>query len=638
MSLTITISGVYLDPSARPIPDATLEFETLYNSSQTQLKSYVSVTTAADATYSVDLVPNAYSVSEVINKRRKWLGNIRIFPDSVPGTVNEYLTAFRPDQVQPGILDEMEEILEDTKRAALGFNPRGQWISTADYEIDDLVEYAGSEFRATQPVIGLEPPAAPWELFVSAGVPGPANELSIGTVKSIPYGQPAAVRIDGDSPLQTISFDIPEGKAGENATGSILTIQAGSADDSPKFLPDDDGMVTIGGAASRNVQNDEYDTTPGLLMMTGAGGMLDHGNVPFIGNNQFFASGDQPPGMNSGGAIGGISVAIATDDRRQIGVDSDGNLRFRVSTGDSPTDSDTPWQTAFSDSNPQPNVFSDAQTIVQMSPSTYKPDGKNLGSETYYGNFSNTTLNIDMSNISSLKRNQTSPRYTLRLILTSQKGGFIVKLTNISYLYNFHGIRAAPEPIYINSGGIKIIDIIVNAGILTPVLHLIYDSVQMPIVPVLNSPGDRGFFIMAGTSSASIAGVFVAGSKLTPAGVTGDGAVVFNGVGIIPGTWQLRGYIAASNTAPNTASEFVRVDGTPEMPLQTILASADQQSLVRGCAYASADGTSINCEVYANKRWWPFTANRSDSAYWGSVIYTNAVAGQYGDVKPYISS
>lgn len=120
MSLTITISGTYLDPEGKPLPDKTLTFESLSNSSQTQLKTTVNTVTDQVAGYSVALVPNFYSVCELDGKgRSKWLGNIQIFADSPPGTLNEYLTAFKTDQAQPGILAEMEEILEETKQAVL---------------------------------------------------------------------------------------------------------------------------------------------------------------------------------------------------------------------------------------------------------------------------------------------------------------------------------------------------------------------------------------------------------------------------------------------------------------------------------------------------------------------------------------
>ncbi|WP_455424783.1 prophage tail fiber N-terminal domain-containing protein [Dryocola sp. LX212] len=240
MSLTINLSGRYCSPLAQPLPDVTLEFESLFNSSQTQLKTIVSTTTDQDAAYSIDLVPNSYSVCESYGKKRKWLGNIIIYPDSPDGTLNEFLTAFKPDQAQPGILAEMEEILEETKEVAAnaGFNPRGAFSSDIEYQKNDLVQFDGSEYLATADVTGVVPPASPWELFVAAGEKGekgeqgiqgesgekgeqglqgesgPANTLMVGTVTTLEPGEDATAEITGDAPDQTINFGIPKGEDG----------------------------------------------------------------------------------------------------------------------------------------------------------------------------------------------------------------------------------------------------------------------------------------------------------------------------------------------------------------------------------------------------------------------------------------
>ncbi|HEY4438698.1 MAG TPA: M14 carboxypeptidase N/E family protein [Lelliottia sp.] len=262
MSLTITISGVYLDPETKPLPNVALIFKTIYNSSQTQLETTSSVETDSNAEYSISLVPNVYSVSEVVAGRKKWLGNIQIFPDSPPGTPNEYLTSFRPDQMQPGILEEMEELIEEAKQIAAdaGFTPRGPWDALTAYDKNDLVQYAGSQYLATNVVTGTEPPAAPWQLFVAAGAdgapgkdgepgtpgadgapgtpgadgqqgtdgedgaPGPANVLTIGTVTTLAPGEPAAAEITGDSPAQVLNLSIPQGEPGDSGGGSGIVV------------------------------------------------------------------------------------------------------------------------------------------------------------------------------------------------------------------------------------------------------------------------------------------------------------------------------------------------------------------------------------------------------------------------------
>ncbi|HBW3346570.1 prophage tail fiber N-terminal domain-containing protein [Klebsiella pneumoniae] len=141
MSVTIKISGTYRDPETNPLPGVTLSFESVYNSSQTQLQTTVKTVTDDEAFYSISLVPDVYRVTEFSkNQRKKLLGVIQIFADSVDGTLNEYLTSFRPDQVRPGILAEMEEILEEAKKDVSGaMFYRGIWSQEEIYSVGDTV-------------------------------------------------------------------------------------------------------------------------------------------------------------------------------------------------------------------------------------------------------------------------------------------------------------------------------------------------------------------------------------------------------------------------------------------------------------------------------------------------------------------
>ncbi|EEK6741459.1 hypothetical protein QF33_23595, partial [Salmonella enterica subsp. enterica serovar Enteritidis] len=106
MGFTVTVSGVYRNPQTQPLPGVTLIFETIYNSNQTQLQTTVSTITEVDGSYSISLVPNTYAAYEFSAGRKKWLGNIQVFSDSIPGTLNDYLTNFQPDQSSIGSAGE----------------------------------------------------------------------------------------------------------------------------------------------------------------------------------------------------------------------------------------------------------------------------------------------------------------------------------------------------------------------------------------------------------------------------------------------------------------------------------------------------------------------------------------------------
>lgn len=62
-----------------------------------------------------------------------------------------------------------------------------------------------------------------WDAKGTIQAPGPANELSVGTVTTVVDGNPAQVTITGETPAQTINFTIPAGPQGPPGNLSNLT-------------------------------------------------------------------------------------------------------------------------------------------------------------------------------------------------------------------------------------------------------------------------------------------------------------------------------------------------------------------------------------------------------------------------------
>jgi hypothetical protein len=65
-----------------------------------------------------------------------------------------------------------------------------------------------------------------WDSKGTIQAPGPANELSVGTVTTVVDGNDAEVTITGESPEQTINFVIPAGPQGP--PGNLTNLQATS--------------------------------------------------------------------------------------------------------------------------------------------------------------------------------------------------------------------------------------------------------------------------------------------------------------------------------------------------------------------------------------------------------------------------
>jgi hypothetical protein len=80
-----------------------------------------------------------------------------------------------------------------------------------------------------------------WQELGSVGPAGPPNDLTIGTVETGEFGDPAEVTITGTSPEQTLNFVLPPGQQGPATTLTVGTVTASD--------PGEDAEVEITGTS-----------------------------------------------------------------------------------------------------------------------------------------------------------------------------------------------------------------------------------------------------------------------------------------------------------------------------------------------------------------------------------------------------
>jgi hypothetical protein len=232
------ISGIFNDPFGKPLANVLIQLTARTTTTVSITGTNAAAVTASDGSYSMPVLPGVYAVSAKIQYAPDYLGIIHVYTDSPDGTLNQYLAEFNPDDVTPEILREMQLILLEAKLAAesawlaaaaakkYALIPRGAFQLETEYQENDLVEYDGSEYRATADITGIAPPGSPWELFVAAGKPGEASTLTVGTVTTLEPGEDATVVITGDAPDQVLSMGIPAGKPGKPGEANTLTVGA----------------------------------------------------------------------------------------------------------------------------------------------------------------------------------------------------------------------------------------------------------------------------------------------------------------------------------------------------------------------------------------------------------------------------
>lgn len=182
--------------------------------------------------------------------------DVDVFPDGVPAKGSIF---FRPSPIKlqdasasPNpvtILPAVVECVLDNEGYLLGSDgTRGvRLVATDDADLNPTDWTWTVEFRLTDqddipvplPSFSIELPAdTEVDLTVVSpvvdsngtyylvGPTGPANELSVGTVTTVPPEESAIVTISGDAPSQTIDFYIPQGYAATVDVGTTTTVDS----------------------------------------------------------------------------------------------------------------------------------------------------------------------------------------------------------------------------------------------------------------------------------------------------------------------------------------------------------------------------------------------------------------------------
>ena len=215
----------------KPIANASGLDAFLYEVTRTSLTSIVAVNISGFTKISAWIVPDGEDLNE-----DAWIPYV----DNVDLTNRNTFETFRI-AVNPG-----DKIYVSSVSGEVTFFINGVYDSTSTTNI--TVGEQGPE----SPQIGdiwirsdLDPErvtfwdGTEWQELGTVGPEGPANELTIGTVETGEFGDPAEVTITGTSPEQVLNFVLPPGEQGPATTLTIGTVTASD--------PGDPAEVTITG-------------------------------------------------------------------------------------------------------------------------------------------------------------------------------------------------------------------------------------------------------------------------------------------------------------------------------------------------------------------------------------------------------
>lgn len=99
------ISGILCDPIGQPIPNCTIELKALKTTLTVITKTESNLTSDRVGSYLMNVEPGKYQVTlNIAGYPLKHVGQITVYSDSLPGTLNDYL-------IEPGVSDLTPEIV-----------------------------------------------------------------------------------------------------------------------------------------------------------------------------------------------------------------------------------------------------------------------------------------------------------------------------------------------------------------------------------------------------------------------------------------------------------------------------------------------------------------------------------------------
>ena len=115
--MTVKISGVLKDGLGNAIPDCMIELKSLRTSSTVIVKTVATASPGETGSYALQVEPGDYAVTlHVEDYPPAHVGDIAVYTDSAPGTLNDFLGAPGVADLRPEALRRFEEMLAETRQ------------------------------------------------------------------------------------------------------------------------------------------------------------------------------------------------------------------------------------------------------------------------------------------------------------------------------------------------------------------------------------------------------------------------------------------------------------------------------------------------------------------------------------------
>ncbi|HCN6454255.1 TPA: prophage tail fiber N-terminal domain-containing protein [Escherichia coli] len=258
--MSVVISGALIDGAGIPMSGCHIILKSRVNTSEVVMRTVADVVTGNNGEYSFEAQVGKYCVYLRQDWRDEYcVGDIAVYDDSKPGTLNDFLTALDEGDLKPDVVQRFEEMVAQAQQSA---EAAAESERLAEQHVTDAQQIKSDcETLANDVQKNAEAVAASKQQVeqLASQVEDTASEVR----------QDAEAAKKAASDAEQARDDIDVALSATLKTANHLSEIAAGGEDAQRESRDNLGLKS---AATMDVQTDIYDRTEGRLAIPGAFG------------------------------------------------------------------------------------------------------------------------------------------------------------------------------------------------------------------------------------------------------------------------------------------------------------------------------------------------------------------------------
>ncbi|XTZ40084.1 prophage tail fiber N-terminal domain-containing protein [Salmonella enterica] len=138
--MSVLISGALIDGAGIPMPGCHIILKSLVNTNEVVMGTVSDVVAGNNGEYSFEAQTGKYSVS-LRWQNEYYVGEITVYPDSQPGSLNDFLMALSEEDLKPDVVARFEEMVAQAQQSAGAAAGSAQEAGKHAADVEQAKEY-----------------------------------------------------------------------------------------------------------------------------------------------------------------------------------------------------------------------------------------------------------------------------------------------------------------------------------------------------------------------------------------------------------------------------------------------------------------------------------------------------------------